>query len=429
MSVTNPGLPLAALLLLAGCQPPQDVGYGDAREDPLQPGGKYLTYEPDLRSSAPLLQAYDPEPRRVIGKALFYRDWLVASQGAPVLGGPDYDESTCWSCHVETAPDTHIAPEAPMRLIARPVTEQHRAAYGPQLSTHRLGSDGPEAIVNVEYRTRIFTYPDGETRTLHLPIAHAVTENGEIIPVGLRAAPLLFGWGLLEKVDPTMIAYYDDPDDANGDGISGRLVRLGSAVGNEPPRVALFGLKNAHASLRAQITSALANDMGVMTGVGCTSGCSTEIEPRELEALTDYVRYLGVPDRRRTASERGRNLFGQSGCTACHVSVMITIPDAAPELANQLIWPYSDLVLHDMGPGLSDPGDLADAREWRTAPLWGLGIIERRFPQRGFLHDGRAKTIEEAILWHGGEAESAQRSFVSLSKEDRQALLQFVRSL
>ena len=126
----------------------------------------------------------------------------------------------------------------------------------------------------------------------------------------------------------------------------------------------------------------------------------------------------------------GQHLFGIVGCADCHVTVLKTRgADEDGPLAGQLVWPYSNLMLHDMGPALAEPGGAADASEWRTAPLWGLGVVETHVPERGFLHDGRARTIEEAILWHGGEAEHSRQRFVALTAGEREALLAYVRSL
>ena len=427
---------LSAVLAAAGCQTArQEIAAGPTQTDPLDPGGRYLTYEPGIAAHGPLLEIVGAGRDHDLGRAIYYRDWLTAT--SPPLAGPDYDQSTCAACHIETA----AAGEMPWRstppLVVKPVTAELRKRYGQQINLHRHGSDAAEAAVRISYLYQPFTYPDGETRMLRMPVARASGENGETAPVALRAPPLLFGWGLLERVEPDLIAHFDDPDDDNADGISGRLVLVASGRPQEAGGVAVLGWKNSHGSLRSQIAAALVNDMGVTSRLNCGgdgggsgySHCDAEIESWELDALTDYVRFLGVPNRRRIADRRGQDLFGLAGCSDCHVPVLTTTVGGATELSGQVVWPYSNLMLHDMGAGLADPGDAEDAREWRTAPLWGLGIAERHLPQRGFLHDGRARTIEEAILWHGGEAEPAKQHFTALDKPDREALLEFVRSL
>lgn len=400
----------------------QGIDNEDSVAQLLRPGGQYLTFDAGAYEGGPLVEAFDPGQRLSAGKALFYRDWLAATDDDRPLAGPDYDATSCAACHVETAAVADPSTASFTRLIAKPATHDHLERFGPQLTTQHHDA-APEARIEVLDVSWPFAYPDGRRLGLVRPVGRAVEAGGETIPVRLRAAPLLFGWGLLERVDPAMLAFFHDPEDRDGNGISGRLVADGE-------RVAFLGWKNSHTSLRSQIAAALANDMGVTSAHNCGTDCSDEIQPAELDALTDYVRHLGVPDRRPLGDLTGQHLFGTTGCVDCHVTVLKTRSvDGGGPLADQLIWPYSDLMLHDMGPALAEPGDAEDASEWRTAPLWGLGIVEQHLPQRGFLHDGRARTIEEAILWHGGEAESSKRRFVSLRANEREALLAYVRSL
>lgn len=336
----------------------------------------------------------------------------MPSPGQP-LAGPDFDAGGCADCHVETAREAaqHAI------LIARPALAAHRQRYGRQLRQHRHGGGAPEAGIHVRWVRTTVTDANGGRRRLRRPVAAARMRDGEVVPVALRSAPLLFGWGLIAKLDPDLLGAFHDPQDRDGDGISGRMARRGKAM-------AFLGWKNAQSSLRGQIRAALHNDMGV------TAGRGGEISSAELDALAQYVARLGVPARRPMVDEqRGHLLFGRVGCADCHVPALITAPQADPAFSEQLIWPYSDMMLHDMGPGLADPGDDALAAEWRTAPLWGLGLVEKRFPQRGFLHDGRAVDIEEAILWHGGEGRAARDRFMALSRDDRNTLLTFVRAL
>ncbi|MEM7612235.1 MAG: di-heme oxidoredictase family protein [Pseudomonadota bacterium] len=289
------------------------------------------------------------------------------------------------------------------------------------MTTRFLGRQRPEARISVETALSLFTYADGTVRQLRRPVAYAQTRNGEEIPVGLRIAPLLFGWGLLDAVDHEMLKHFHDPDDKNRDGISGRLRNRDQGAGGVAPAL---GWKASHEDLDEQIASALSNDIGVNH-----TPDAIEVTDAELQAIGNFVRSLGVPNRRSGATDRGRDLFGLTGCTSCHITALLTRQDMPIEYSDQLIWPYSDFMLHDMGPGLADPGDAEDASEWRTAPLWGIGYAEAFLPERGFLHDGRAANIEEAILWHGGEAETSVRAFSQLSASDRALLLSYVRAL
>jgi CxxC motif-containing protein (DUF1111 family) len=273
-----------------------------------------------------------------------------------------------------------------------------------------------------------------------------------------RIAPQLVGLGLLEAIDEATILGLQDVDDADGDGISGK-----AQVSVDPvkgvPRLGRFGWKAGASSLKHQIAGALNSDMGVMTSVlpepdcgalqeGCGDGGSRQLGDEQLADLIKYVALLGVRARRNLDDPealRGEAMFEQLACSACHRSELTTSRfHPLAELRNQVIHPYSDLLLHDMGPGLADElGEgQASGAEWRTTPLWGLGLsacvtggvvgpLQRQVcaPHESYLHDGRARTIEEAILWHGGEAQRSKDAYVALSAADRTALLAFLRSL
>jgi CxxC motif-containing protein (DUF1111 family) len=217
-----------------------------------------------------------------------------------------------------------------------------------------------------------------------------------------------------------------------------------------------FGWKAGQPSVRQQSAEAFAGDMGlstplVRTSAGdCTvaqkacldapSGASSrnddlEVGSKLFDLVVFYAQNLAVPPRRgpeRPEVLQGKALFHQAGCAKCHVPSFTTgTLEANPHLSNQKIWPYTDMLLHDMGEGLADnrPEGAADGREWRTAPLWGIGLTQAVSGHTFFLHDGRARSLEEAILWHGGEAETARNAYTKLKKRDRDALLAFVRSL
>ncbi|MEO1078621.1 MAG: di-heme oxidoredictase family protein [Pseudomonadota bacterium] len=389
--------------------------------DLLRPGGEWLTFDADR--FGPLLLDVDLDTIGDVnlsrGRELYFRDWLEREDGSEPLAGPDLDASTCAACHVET----QAASRGNGVRIAKPVLQAHRDRYGAQLTQRVHGSLDPEAAHSVRWLKSEFTYANGDRQSLRKPAATARTRDGETIPVGLRTAPLLFGWGLIEQVPTAMLDAFHDPEDRDGNGISGML-------GRSPEGVAIFGWKGSQHSLHGQITAALRNDMGVEAEPHANQSADPEITGEDLQSITRYVAHLGVPQRRPVQEyQRGELLFGNVGCASCHVPALITAKGQNEMFSDQLIWPYSDLARHDMGPALSDPGDAPDASEWRTAPLWGLGIAEARLPERGFLHDGRAANLEEAILWHGGEAEPARDRFATLTREDREILLAFVRSL
>jgi len=431
----------AALLLCGGLVAACSLSRDDpaASLDPLAPGGTHLTVEIDRQAAWPPPALINHAPEADSGRRLFYRNWLSARRDGRPLAGPGLDDATCAGCHIEMArPGDRTLDYDPL-LIARPVTNTHQRRFGAQVHRFRIGDQSLAATLQIEQVHKVFEYPDGTVRRLQYPVAHAAPPDGERFAVALRAAPLLFGWGLLARVDPAMLAHFHDPSDQDRNGISGRMARIDNLDdgGATDDAIGRLGWKAGHARLRDQIRTALAHDMGVTSEPFCAhkadrkrnAKCRPEISEAELEALTDYVAGIGVPERRGGATRHGQDLFGQAGCAQCHVSVLQTLPADQPELDRQWIWAFTDLMLHDMGPELADPGDSPKAREWRTAPLWGAGLAEQWLPDRGFLHDGRARTLEEAVLWHGGEARRARDTFAGMSAEEREALLNYVRSL
>jgi CxxC motif-containing protein (DUF1111 family) len=303
------------------------------------------------------------------------------------------------------------------------------------------------------------TLRGGETVTLRRP-RYSVTDlaYGDLDPattLSPRMTPPMIGLGLIEAIHESNVVALADPEDADGDGISGRaaLVRDGKSG-----KLALgrFGWKAQSATVRRQSAEAFANDIGIsspdvpLSHGDCTAAQAdclampdgaqkrlgeTEAPDPVLALVTFYAENLAVPARRKASFAEtlaGKKVFYETGCTACHNPKFVTRRDARDHaLSFQLIWPYSDLLLHDMGEGLADGQQvgLASGREWRTPPLWGIGLTETVSGHTYFLHDGRARSLTEAILWHGGEAAPARDRFADLEKADRDALLTFLESL
>ncbi|MBT8421624.1 MAG: discoidin domain-containing protein, partial [Gammaproteobacteria bacterium] len=259
-----------------------------------------------------------------------------------------------------------------------------------------------------------------------------------------RIAPQLVGMGLLEAIDEADIQLLADENDSNSDGISGRVHLVTDAVTSET-RIGRFGWKASQPSLKQQVASALNTDVGVMTSILPNPDCGaqqsdcgsagSEIADEHLDNLTAYIALLGLSARRDLSDAtalQGEALFDTAGCNACHVDTFQTSqyhPHA--ELRDQTIHPYTDLLLHDMGPGLASnlpEGDAAGA-EWRTAPLWNIGLTSGVSGGEGYLHDGRARTLHEAIMWHGGEADASRLNYEALSQTDKDALIAFLESL
>jgi CxxC motif-containing protein (DUF1111 family) len=255
----------------------------------------------------------------------------------------------------------------------------------------------------------------------------------------VRLAPQLVGLGLLEAVDEVTVAAMADPNDDDHDGISGRLQTVTDPQTGQQ-RIGRFNYKAGKARLSHQVAGALNNDMGVTTSIfpildGDTSGGTPELNDTDLDNLTRYIALLGVSARRdlsNAQARQGEQLFASANCVNCHTPTLKTSPyHPFAELRNQTIHPYTDLLLHDMGPGLADSmGEgAATGSEWRTAPLWSIGLTAAVSGGEAYLHDGRARSLEEAILWHDGEAAAAREDFRAMSAADRAALIRFLKSL
>jgi CxxC motif-containing protein (DUF1111 family) len=257
----------------------------------------------------------------------------------------------------------------------------------------------------------------------------------------------MIGLGLLEAVTDERLLELADPDDVDGNGISGR-VNLVHDRATDALAIGRFGWKAEQPSLRQQIAAAFLGDIGITSSVfptpDCTpserecasdnAGSQPEIDELLLGRVETYSRLLAPPVRERWSDERsleGRRLFGELGCASCHTPRHVTGDGSLPELSAQVIYPYTDLLLHDLGEELSDGRPVFDAEgnEWRTPPLWGIGRIPVVNGHDRLLHDGRARGVAEAILWHGGEAEPARERFRELPAEGRASLIEFVESL
>ena len=323
--------------------------------------------------------------------------------------------------------------------------------YGTQLSEKSLL--GIPAEGRIVYRTETVRgrYADDTPYTLSRPILSvedlAYGPLDETVRLSPRVPPALIGLGLLEAISEQDILSAADPEDKEGDGISGRPNRVWDRQ-KQASVLGRFGWKANEPTLRQQVAAAFNGDIGITSSLypdeSCTSvqeacrkapdGGHPEINDELLGYVTFYSSTLAVPARRKVdASEpgQGESLFHQAGCAACHRPSYVTGDHQIPELAGQRIYPYTDLLLHDMGEGLADHRrDFeASGREWRTPPLWGIGLVETVNGHSRLLHDGRASNLTEAILWHGGEAEVAKQAFKAFSKAERTALIRFVESI
>ena len=392
-----------------------------------------------------------------LGDKAFEQTFVSAP--APIFGGLGYiyNNVSCISCHHNDGKGTPTAGLQNSSLLIRvsiPGTDEHGAplsvpGYGFQIQDKALIGITPEATVNIQYTSVPVTYPDGTTVTLRKP-TYTLTNPYYPLPsnyfVSPRLAPPVFGIGLLDNVPESTLLSFADENDADGDGISGRPNYIFDTALNIR-RIGRFGLKANTISLQNQVALAYQQDMGVTNYLFPDENSKTQSQDKQgntavielpdstLNAVIFYVKTLAVPARRDVndlTNKQGEALFNQINCSGCHKTTMYTgyVTDV-PSLSNQRIHPYTDLLLHDMGDGLADgrPDFLATGSEWRTTPLWGLGMLQKVQGVAYYLHDGRAQSIEEAILWHGGEAEKSKTAFMNLSKQDRDALLSFLKSL
>ncbi len=373
--------------------------------------------------------------------------------------GPIYSNHSCDACHINNGrgePDGELT--SLVFRISFPGQSEIGGpnpvpGFGTQIqnrATVILRPTPSEAGVTIKYEEIEGQYADGTTYTLRKPIYRI---NSPYIPlpddilVSPRIASFVFGIGLLEAIPEETILNLADPDDSNGDGISGRP-NLVWSFENQEIALGRIGWKASQPSAFQQIARAYNEDMGVTnplfsqeSSFGQTQydeqNDDPEIDFETLDITAFYVQTLAVPARRNVDDpqvKKGQELFSEAKCSSCHVPVLETSQHPTrnePVLNNQVILPYTDLLLHDMGEGLADgrPDFGASGVEWRTPPLWGIGLVKVVNGHTNFLHDGRARNLEEAILWHGGEAEGSKEFFRNLFVEDREALVKFLDSL
>lgn len=393
------------------------------------------------------------------GRRLFNLHFLDKPVGEEPGGGlgPLFNRNACSTCHPRGG--RGAAPEGPdeplltalVRLSVPGRSENGgplpHPRYGGQLNTRGLRGVPAEARVEIAYETIAGRYSDGTVYELRRPIvsfAEPVYGTLDDSLTSLRVGQPVYGLGLLEAVSSDTIEAWADPDDRDGDGISGRVNQVWSvARGKRVP--GRFGWKANEPDLVQQTASAFLGDIGITTPFFPDHDCgeaqkaclAANSPDRELTAekvveVADYLRSIAPPSRREGgASEAGQALFVGAGCGNCHRPGFGTVISEKPYLNGQRVDAYTDLLLHDMGEGLADgrPDFDASGREWRTPPLWGLGLVEAVHGRFALLHDGRARSIEEAILWHGGEAEAAREAFRAMSSVDRATLVDFLRSL
>jgi len=475
------GAALVALLVVSACgdddgvAPPGAVAAPTPTATPaptpdatarIMAGGDTTVFETSIHAYAQPARNLPLDRRSdfFVGNALFNRTWVTApssTEGSDGVG-PLFNARSCSTCHFRDGrgrPPLDSS-ELAVALLFRLSVPGTASTGGPQPEPRYGGQFQGQAILGVPAEGRVTidieeisgTYGDGEPYTLARPtyvfdeLAYGpLAADFQTSP---RVAPFLIGLGLLAAVDEEAVRGLADPDDVDGDGISGR-VNVVWDVQDTAPRLGRFGWKANQPTLAQQNAGAFNGDMGLSSPLfpeqSCTAvqaaclaspdGGSPEVDRDKLDFVTFYTHLLAVPARRDVDDPtvlRGETLFREAGCDACHLPTVVTgdLP-GFPEVSRQTIQPFTDLLLHDLGPDLSDerPDFLASGTEWRTAPLWGIGLVSTVNRHTRFLHDGRARDLAEAILWHGGEGEASREAFRTLPAADRAALIRFLESL
>lgn len=449
-----------ALLVVAACSSASGAS-------PLDPnlGGDTTRVDASRNSFALPAPTLDNEERRrfEVGDSFFTQNWVIAPASTDARDGlgPTFNARACASCHVldGRGMPPGSGDDAALGLLLRlsvpgendvggPVPDP---VYGGQLQDNSVNGVPAEGHVEVTYALITGVYEDGTEYELRDPtftiVDLAFGPLGDEVMISPRLAPQVIGMGLLEAVPEATIVALADPDDADGDGISGRVNQAWNPATGQL-ELGRFGWKANQPTVEAQVADAFVGDIGITSSLHPQQNCPAvqtdcaaaigggdpEVTDSRLGSVTFYSRTLSVPAMRDADTDEVRSgaaTFESIGCASCHTPTLTTGDSDIDALADQTFHPYTDLLLHDMGEGLADgrPDFDASGSEWRTPPLWGLGLVDDVNGHRFLLHDGRARTFEEAILWHGGEGQDAADAFRSLSAADRAALIRFLESL
>jgi len=397
-----------------------------------------------------------------IGHSFFIRNWVAGGPPATRAGlGPLFNARACSACHANDGRGRPPEPGQPLvqvlMRVSVPGAGPHGGAlpdpvYGGQIEGQAIPGVRPEADVVATYAELPGQFGDGETFSLRSPTYSVINHGyGPLAPNALlspRVAPAMCGLGLLEAVPESELKAIAERQAREGHGVQGHLNSVWDAVAGKMA-IGRFGWKAEQPTVFQQSATAFNEDMGLTSpllpqenytkaeAAVCEMKSPTgqpDVSARILHDVVLYSRTLAVPGRRSMTDAivlRGQKLFEQARCAVCHAPTLHTGASDFPQLAQQTIHPYSDLLLHDMGEGLSDHRPVYDAtgNDWRTPPLWGIGLVSTVSGHTFFLHDGRARNLTEAILWHGGEAQASREQYRNLSKSDRDALLAFLNAL
>ncbi len=474
-----PSLPLrlSALFLALGLSACDDAPRFTKAEPGEARSGGAATVRKSDQNAFSLPSANLPPSRRVdfsVGNSFFRSPWVTAPSTTTARDGlgPLFNTNACQNCHIKDGRGHPPPPDAAnsVSMLVRlsiPDAPQYakvieqlgvvpEPVYGGQFQDMAVPGVVPEGKVRVEYTPVSVRFKDGSEVELRKPVLQITQLGyGPLHPdtrFSARVAPPMIGLGLLEAIPEDAILANAAAQAKDKNGINGRPNRVWDDE-LQKTVIGRFGWKAGQPNLNQQNVHAFSGDMGLTTRLRPFDDCTDaqtackqapngngpngepEVSDNILRLVLFYSRNLAVPARRGINDEQvlaGKNLFFQAGCQSCHTPKYTTAANAAePELASQVIRPYSDLLLHDMGDGLADNRTefQASGRDWRTPPLWGIGLTQAVSGHTQILHDGRARNLLEAVLWHGGEAQAAQQQVLAFNAEQRAALLAFLNSL
>lgn len=361
--------------------------------------------------------------------------------------GPIFNNSSCKGCHVDNgrgparisrsqSVGSTMVVKVSLLGLQKNGAPKNVPGVGEQLLDHAISGSSPNAEIFLKWISEEGAYPDGTKYKLRRPdLKYRLLGQANRRTISsLRMTPPVIGPGLLEAVPDSTILEFSDPKDLDGDGISGHPNYVPDLITGQK-RIGRFGFKGSHITVEQQSSAALINDMGISNPILQDSSKQIELSAEQLNILALYQKLAGIPRPIKQDDPNvisGKSLFQSVGCDKCHRVTMTTETYVDPELSNQEFHPFTDLLLHDMGPDLADKRAEFSAKgsEWRTTPLWGIGFSRRLAKGKAvFLHDGRARSIEEAILWHAGEADKSRKQFKKLTRTQRANLLAFLDSL
>ncbi|WP_425460681.1 di-heme oxidoredictase family protein [Leptospira gomenensis] len=393
-----------------------------------------------------------------VGQAVFEVPWTPGfSASLPDRDGlgPLFHANSCLSCHVGNGraleEDGENLTVSLVRLSVGADSRSPEPKYGGQFQPNGVAGVAKEGDAFLTYQEIKGSFDDGSEFSLRFPnlnfsnLGYGAMSSG--VKTSVRIPQQVIGLGLLEAISEATLLSLADPEDSDGNGISGRPNYAINSNGSGRT-LGRFGWKAGNSDLVRQNSAAFLGDLGITSPLFPTENCSVaqtqcqnaanggspEVPQAKIDSITNYMRLVAVPARRKADNPSvllGKKIFFRSGCVHCHVPKLVTGAAAFPELSEKLIRPYTDLLLHDMGEGLADnrPEENADGREWRTPPLWGVGLTETVNGHTRYLHDGRARNLMEAILWHGGEAEESKNRILKLDVRQRTHLINFLQSL